>query len=110
MAEPPFWAALFIGFAMDATYEISLNMKTLKGIEPYGCFSLGNDEQFARTLYRSLEGDEQVSLSSIITIDLIKRKDGIPFPQGLRHCTYDQLAANVQLITRELFKHLNLDD
>jgi hypothetical protein len=94
---------------METSYEISLNMKTLKGIETYGCFQLGNDEAFARRLYGSLAADEKVSVDSVITIDLVKREGGVPFPQGLRHCSYEQLSANVRLITKEVFKHLNLD-
>ncbi|MNK28859.1 hypothetical protein D3C87_472440 [compost metagenome] len=84
-------------------------MKTLKGIETYGCFHLGNDEAFARRLYASLLADHEVSVDSVITIDLVKREGGVPFPQGLRHCSYEQLSANVRLITKEVFKYLNLD-
>lgn len=84
-------------------------MKTSKGIATYGCFNLGNDEQFARTLYASLRGNEQVSVDSVITIDLIKWEQGIPFPLDLRHCSYEQLAVNVQVITKDLFKYLNLE-
>lgn len=91
------------------SYEITLNMRTLQGIETYGCFSVGYDEEFARGIYSSLEGSDDVSPGSVITIDLLRRENGIPFPLALRHCNYDQLAKNVQLITRELFKHLNLD-
>ncbi len=84
-------------------------MKTLKGIETYGCFRLGHDEAFARRLYASLVADEEVSDDSVITIDLVKREGGIPFPQRLRHCSYEQLSANVRLITKEVFKRLNLE-
>ncbi|MES2456334.1 MAG: hypothetical protein V4594_12370 [Bacteroidota bacterium] len=83
-------------------------MKTLRGVETYGCFSLGNDEQFAAALYHSLLGDEAVLPDSVITIDLVKRENGFLFPLGLRHCNYEQLADNVKIITKELFKHLNL--
>ncbi|ETZ22401.1 hypothetical protein [Pedobacter sp. V48] len=93
---------------MEANYEISLNIRTSAGMETYGCFSLGADEKFASRLYSSLEGDEQIAIDSVITIDLIKRENGIPLPQGLLHCSYDQLAANVRLITKEVFKKLNL--
>ena len=95
---------------MDTNYEISLNMKTLKGIETYGCFSVGECEEFCRWLYASLEGSEDVSPDAVITIDLLRRENGIPFPLALRHCNYDQLARNVQVITRELFKRLNLEE
>ena len=53
---------------MKSGFEISLNMKTLRGVVTYGCFDLGNDEQ----------------------------------------CSYEQLADNVKIITKELFKHLNI--
>jgi len=86
-----------------------LNMKTLKGIEAYGCFKLGDDERFAVSLYKSIQGNEEVVPDSIITIDLIKRENGLLFPLGMRHCNYHQLAENVRIITRELFKKLNLE-
>lgn len=94
---------------MEARYEVSLNMKTLKGMETYGCFSLGKDEGFARSVFGMLQGEDLVFPSSVITVDLIKREKGVPFPLGLRHCNYEQLACNVKLITKELFKHLNLE-
>ncbi|MET1056595.1 MAG: hypothetical protein ABWY16_14900 [Pedobacter sp.] len=84
-------------------------MKTAKDIETYGCFMLGPNEQFARALYSALQGDDEISLNSVMTIDLIRRENGIPFPLKLRHCNYDQLASNVKLITKELFKQLNLE-
>lgn len=94
---------------MKISYEISLNMKTLKGMEVYGCFSLGRDEGFARSVFKLLEGEDLVFPSSVITVDLIKREGGVPFPLGLLHCSYEQLACNVKVITRELFKQLNLE-
>jgi hypothetical protein len=35
-------------------------------------------------------------------------KNGIPLPHGLLPCSYDRLTANVRLITKEVFKKLNL--
>lgn len=99
----------FILYMMETRFEISLNMKTLKGIETYGYFPLGKDEHFARSVFGMLHGEDFVFPNSVITIDLIKREDGVPFPLGLKHCNYDQLACNVKMITRELFKQLNLD-
>jgi len=84
-------------------------MKTLKGIETYGCFNVGASEEFAASLYGSLKGNEQLLPDSVITIDLAKRENGLLFPLGMRHCNYEQLAENVKIITRELFKKLNLE-
>jgi hypothetical protein len=93
---------------MKSGFEISLNMKTLRGVETYGCFSVGTDEKFAADLYDSLEGNEEVLPDSVITIDLVKRENGLLFPLRLRHCSYDQLANNVKIITKELFKRMIL--
>ena len=94
---------------METKFEISLNMKTHKGIETYGSFKVGNNEQFAKTLYQGLDSDDKISKGSVITIDLIKIENGIPFPLELRHCNYDQLADNIKRITKEMFIHLNLE-
>lgn len=94
---------------METRYEISLNMRTLIGMETYGCFSLGEDEGFARSVFGLMQGEDLVFPSAVITIDLIKRENGVPFPLGLRHCSYEQLGCNVKVITKELFKQLNLE-
>jgi hypothetical protein len=94
---------------MEPEFEISLNMKTSRGIETYACFKLGIDKEFSFLLFTSLIGDDAISPDSIITIDLVKREKGLLFPLGFLHCSYDQLSENVKIITRELFKKLNLE-
>jgi len=95
---------------MESAFEISLNMKTLNGWETYGCFRLGIDEEFARNLYTSLQGNQNIFPDSVITIDLLKRENGLLFPLAIRHCNYHQLAENVKIITKELFKRLMLEE
>ena len=94
---------------MEARYEISLNMKTLKGIESYGYFNLSDNREFALEVYRELQGDDVIKAESVISIDLVEKQSGIPFPMALKHCSYAQLAENVKIITKALFKHLNLE-
>lgn len=84
-------------------------MKTCKGIETYGCFDIGQDTRFARELFDSLQGSKEVTPDSVMTVDLIKRKNGIPYPLDLKHCSLAQLGENVKQISKELFKHLNLE-
>ena len=79
-------------------------------METYGCFKLGSSEAFAFSLYKSLRGNEEILPDSVITIDLIKRENMLLYPMGMLHCDYEQLAENVKIITREMFKKLNLDD
>jgi len=85
-------------------------MKTCKGIESYGCFSLGTDSKFAVDLFNGLDGAGQISAGSVMTIDLIKREKSIPYPLALKHCSLDQLGENVKRISKELFKRVNLED
>lgn len=96
-------------YAMGITFEISLNMKTCRGMETYGCFQIGSDKQFAEGLFKSLEGSNEVSMESIIMIDLIAREKGVPYPIALKHCTIEELAGNVKLITKQLFRQVNLE-
>lgn len=91
------------------TFQISLNMRTCRAIETYACFTVGCRQTFAQNLFDALEGRNEVSTDSVITIDLMMREEGIPYPLALKHCTIDQLAENVKLITKELFKQYNLE-
>ena len=83
-------------------------MKTCNGIETYGCFNVGQDCQFAQELFGSLDGAEEVSPEAVMTVDLVKREEGILYPLALKHCSLEQLGENVKQISKELFKHLNL--
>lgn len=83
-------------------------MKTAEGVTTYGRFGLGNDEGFAITLFHSLAGTKELSLDSIITIDLSAAHGELLVPVEIMHCSYNQLGENVKIITRELFKEWNL--
>lgn len=94
---------------MKISFEISLNMKTAKGLETYGRFYLGDDEHFANQLFGLLEGEDGVKENSVISMDLIKRENDIPYPLHILHCNWEHLAYNTKMITKELFKELNLE-
>ncbi len=94
---------------METSYEISLNMKTLKGLETYASFYLGTNEKFAKRLFDMLEGESEIKENSIISMDLAKRHNGIPYPISILHCNWEHLAFNTKIITKEVFKELNLE-
>lgn len=94
---------------MKISFEISLNMKTIKGLETYARFYLGTDEHFANQLFGLLEGEEGLRENSVISMDLTKRVNGIPYPIHILHCNWEHLAYNTKMITKELFKELNLE-
>lgn len=94
---------------MEPVYQISLNLKTLNGFETYGSFFLGKKAEFAENTFNLLQGEEDVSEQSVISMDLTKQQDGIPLPVKIKHCTLEQLAVNIKVITKEVFKELNLE-
>jgi len=79
-------------------------------MQTYGFFNIGNSPEFAEKLFDLLAGGNQVSPESVMTIDLVRRENGVPYPLALKHCTLGQLGENVKLISKELFKHINLEN
>jgi hypothetical protein len=94
---------------MENAYRISFNLKTLNSFETYGCFFLGEDQKFAENTFNLLLGEDNVSEQSVISLDLTKQEEGIALPVKIKHCTLEQLAVNVKVITKEVFKELNLE-
>lgn len=94
---------------MDTFFEISLNMKTIKGLETYASFYLGNDEPFAKRVFELMQGDREIKENSVISMDLTKRQNGVPYPVSILHCNWGNLAYNTKIITKEVFKELNLE-
>lgn len=68
---------------METSFEISLNMKTLKGLETFGSFFLGTDQQFAGRIFDLMQGDTDRSERSVISMDLTKRESGIAYPVAI---------------------------
>jgi hypothetical protein len=93
---------------MKTTFYISLHIKTPWGFETYGTFELGNDRKKAGDIFSQLSGDENVSDKTILHIDFTELTNGIPLPLKILHCTLDEIALNVRIITRELFKNMGL--
>jgi hypothetical protein len=94
---------------METSFEISLNMKTIKGLETYASFYLRSNEKFARGLFNLMQGERQIKANSVISMDLTKRQKGIPYPISILHCNWEHLAFNTKIITKEIFKELNLE-
>ncbi|MDB5024455.1 MAG: hypothetical protein JWP78_2210 [Mucilaginibacter sp.] len=90
------------------TYYVSLHIKTPVGFLTYGSFELGTDRKKATTIFRELKGTDEISESSILHLDFTELEEGIPLPIQVLHCTIDEIAENVRIITREVFKELAL--
>jgi len=98
-----------IDIGMETFFEISLNMKINKGLLTYASFYLGPDQQFAKRIFDLMQGEREIKENSVISMDLTKRQDGIPYPVSIVHCNWEHLAHNTKIITKEIFKELNLE-
>ena len=95
---------------MKTTFYIVLNMKTTDGYESYGRFFIGNDRDFAHRLFAMLQGSEQVNEKDVLHLDLMETTNDLPLNVRVLNCTLDELTLNCRIITKEMFKLLNLEE
>ncbi|MEP6931688.1 MAG: hypothetical protein ABI850_16820 [Flavobacterium sp.] len=50
-----------------------------------------------------------LSDKTILSMDFTEVKEGIPLPIKMLDCTFDEVIYNTKIITREIFKNLNLE-
>ena len=93
---------------METKFQISLHIKTPAGIETYGNFDIGSDREQAMAIVEQFKGTDELSEHSILYMDFSEVKNGIPLPVRIMHCTLDDIAYNVRIITRDLFKNFSL--
>ena len=95
---------------MDRRFYIELNMKTTGGFERFGCFELGSDGDFAARLFAGLAGLPADDETGVLHMDFVEKRNGLPMNMQVISCTVEDLGRNIQYLTRELFKRINLDD
>jgi len=72
-------------------------------------FFIGNKKKSAESIFQKLKGSKDVSEKSILQLELMEIAKGLPINMNLLSCTLDELGENCKIITKELFKHLNLE-
>jgi hypothetical protein len=95
---------------VDTQFYIVLTLKTSKGLESFAKFSIGNNRDRAYEIFRLLKGTSKVNEQSMLYIDFMETKGGLPLNLKMITCTLNQLAENCKLITKELFKLNNLEE
>lgn len=88
---------------MKTQFFIALNIKTADGPETISRFRIGNNLEQARQIFYLLKGDDTVTEATILYMDFMEMKDGLPVNLKMISCTLDQLAENCKIITKELF-------
>ena len=95
---------------MTTAFFIEFNMKTAAGFERFACFDLGRDREFALRLFSTLAGHAPMGDDGVLHIDLVEKRQGLPVNILVLNCSVAELSNNVKIITRELFKRINLED
>jgi hypothetical protein len=94
---------------MENLFFISFNIKTISGIDSYAKYNLGNNREKAEAIFHQLKGFPEFTNEMVLTMDFTEMKDGIPFPLKMLGCTFEEVVYNTRIITREIFKNLNLE-
>jgi hypothetical protein len=94
----------------ETDFHIALNIKTVDGFETYGRFFLGSDGEAAQNVFLKLNGSKKVSNKSILTLELVETSRNLPLNIQVISCTLEELTKNIKIITKEVFKLLNLKE
>jgi len=95
---------------MENLFYITFSIKTITGIDSYATYNLGDNEEKAMAVFKLLKGSPELSSQSVLTMDFTVMNDGIPLPIKMLECTFDDIMYNTRIITREIFKNLNLEE
>ena len=90
-------------------FLIAVNIKTANGFESYGKFFLGHSRDAAESIFSKLDGTNNVNNKSILTVELIETNRNLPLNIHVISCTLEELTRNIKIITKEIFKLLNLE-
>jgi len=94
---------------MNTTFSIVLNMKTANGFESFASFCIGNEREFADSLFSTLKGKRSVTEQDILHMDLVEKIHELPVNIKVINCTLEDLATNCRTISKELFRIRNLE-
>jgi hypothetical protein len=94
---------------MESIFYIALYIKNPEGYACYGKFHIGNDKNFAYSLFSKLKGDERVNSDNILYMDLVETRKNLPINIKMLGCTLQETADNCKIVTKEIFKRINLE-
>jgi hypothetical protein len=90
-------------------FYITLNLRTANGYESFGKFFIGNNREIASIIFRKLQGQSDVNEKTVLSLELMETKNGLPQNVQMLSCCLNDLAENIKIITREVFKLHNLE-
>ena len=90
-------------------FYIVLNLRTCNGYECFGKFYIGNSKKAATGIFNQLKGKKDVNDKSVLQLDLMESRNGLPQNIQMISCSLDELTENCKIITVETFRLLNME-
>ena len=94
---------------MDTQFYITFSFKTTEDYKQFAKFFIGNNREIAYTIFKKLNGSDEVNEMNVLYLDFIEAWEGLPKNLKVKSCTLQELSENCSIITRELFKFVNLE-
>lgn len=94
----------------QTTFYILINLKTRNGFESIGKFYIGNNRDFCYSLFKKMKGRSDVNETAVLIIELMETVNELPFNLKIINCSLEELSENCKLITKEIFKAINLEE
>jgi hypothetical protein len=93
----------------ETIFYIVLNTKTSDGVEVISKFFVGNDRRAANKIFKALKGTD-INDKTILSLELMETVNGLPVNIKMISCTLEEIAENCRIITKEVFKLLNMKE
>lgn len=94
---------------MDTQFYITFSFKTKEDYNPFAKFFIGNNYNIAYDIFKKLKGSDEVNEMNILYVDFLETMEGLPKNLKVKSCTLQELGENCCIITKELFKFINLE-
>jgi hypothetical protein len=94
---------------METQYYTVIKMKVLDAVIESGRFLMGDDMEFAADLYGKLSGNLDPESQFMLHMELRAESENMRETLQSKGCSLEELTENCRLITREMFKLLNLE-
>jgi hypothetical protein len=89
---------------MKTEFDILISFRTPNGFKVCGQYALGDDRQFAESVFDALTGRDDPDNKGPLHLDLLETTEGLPVGVKTISCKVHELSANCSYIIRELFR------
>jgi len=99
-----------INAVMNTEFFISLTLLTPEGPQSFARFTLGEDKQYAVSVFNSLQGTTESDSPGVLQLEFTELSNGLPVNIKLKDCTLEELSWNCKYLTKEAFKRAGMND